>query len=166
MLRGVRITTGRIERPRARLNSTRRARALVRHGTAGRFYSLLNAVFPCRKESRAFGSAVGCHRVIDDPLSSGTQKESGRGGYSTAWKRPLLSGRAARFAGLHRAHVEPCAGEDPADDGRTAQEYLWHMHMLCELSGNSAQRKDRRQGSLTLPGREGRRGMGSAGLLL
>ena len=101
-------------------------------------------------------------------MSSGTQKESGRVRYSTAWERPLFAGRAARFAGLHRAHVEPCAGEDPADDGRTAHEHLWHMHMVCELSGNSAQRKDQRagSGSLTLPGREGRRGMGSAGLLL
>ena len=62
-------------------------------------------------------------------VSRGPEKERwGEVGLdSTARERAPFTGLAARFAGLLNAHEEPCACEDPADDGRTAQEYLWHM---------------------------------------
>lgn len=63
--------------------------------------------------------------------SRGPEKERGCGWVLdlTAWERAPFAGLAARLAGLLGAHVGPCACEDPADEGRAAEEYLW-WHMV------------------------------------
>lgn len=58
---------------------------------------------------------------------------------STAWERAPFSGFAVRFAGMLHAHVEPCPGEDPADNGRAAQEDLCvfiSTRCCCELGND------------------------------